>query len=88
MSLASPAIPEDPMLTPSRAALLGLSHLPLAACIIANSILFTKEQWGVVVMSNIGILSMVAIVRLACATWGAASVIRLYGIPWLCVTHW
>ncbi|KAM5531366.1 hypothetical protein V8D89_014959 [Ganoderma adspersum] len=53
-----------------------------------NSILFTREQWGVVMMSNVGILAMVAIVRLACITWGAASVIRLYGIPWLCVTHW
>ncbi|KAI1792372.1 fatty acid desaturase-domain-containing protein [Ganoderma leucocontextum] len=53
-----------------------------------NSILFTKEQWRVVMMSNLGILSMVAIVRLACITWGAASVIKLYGIPWLCVTHW
>ncbi|PIL29228.1 hypothetical protein GSI_09277 [Ganoderma sinense ZZ0214-1] len=53
-----------------------------------NSILFTREQWGVVMMSNVGILAMVAIVRLACITWGAASVIKLYGIPWLCVTHW
>lgn len=39
-------------------------------------------------MSNFGILAMIAIVRLACNTWGAAAVVKLYGIPWLSVTHW
>ena len=55
---------------------------------IANSIIFTKEQHRVVWVSNFGILAMIAIVRLACITWGAAAVVKLYGIPWLCVTHW
>ena len=54
----------------------------------ANSILFTKEQRHLVLMSNLGVLTMIALVRLACMTWGAAAVVKFYGIPWLCVTHW
>ncbi|OJT06852.1 Delta(12) fatty acid desaturase [Trametes pubescens] len=53
-----------------------------------NSVLFTKEQRDVVLISNLGILAMVWLVRLACQTWGAAAVLKFYGIPWLCVTHW
>ncbi|EJF61868.1 hypothetical protein DICSQDRAFT_146983 [Dichomitus squalens LYAD-421 SS1] len=53
-----------------------------------NSILFTEEQRHAVIISNIGILGMIALVRLASITWGAASVVKFYGIPWLCVTHW
>ncbi|KAI0718558.1 fatty acid desaturase-domain-containing protein [Cerioporus squamosus] len=53
-----------------------------------NSILFTREQRHLVIMSNLGILFMIASVRLACNAWGAASVAKFYGIPWLCVTHW
>ncbi|KAH9848684.1 linoleoyl phosphatidylcholine delta-12 acetylenase [Lenzites betulinus] len=53
-----------------------------------NSVLFTKEQRNVVLLSNVGILAIASLVRLACKTWGAAAVIKYYGIPWLCVTHW
>ena len=31
---------------------------------------------------------MIAIVRQACITYGAADVIKFYGIPWLLVSHW
>ncbi|KAI0753261.1 fatty acid desaturase-domain-containing protein [Daedaleopsis nitida] len=53
-----------------------------------DSVLFTKDQRHLIIISNFAILAMVALVRLACRTWGAASVVRFYGIPWLCVTHW
>ncbi|OBZ66909.1 Delta(12) fatty acid desaturase [Grifola frondosa] len=53
-----------------------------------NSILFNKSQRNVVIASNIGIAAMIALVRWACATWGASEVVKYYGIPWLCVTHW
>ncbi|OSC96493.1 linoleoyl phosphatidylcholine delta-12 acetylenase [Trametes coccinea BRFM310] len=53
-----------------------------------GSILFTKEQRNVVLISNAGIAAMILLVREACRTWGAAAVVKYYGIPWLCVTHW
>lgn len=54
----------------------------------ANSVLFTREQRDVVLVSNLGILATAWLVRLACQTYGAAAVLKFYGIPWLCVTHW
>ncbi|TFK21586.1 delta 12 fatty acid epoxygenase [Coprinopsis marcescibilis] len=53
-----------------------------------NSILFTKDQRNAVILSNIGIAAMVWGVSHASAVYGAAQVIKYYGIPWLCVTHW
>ncbi|KAH6892813.1 delta 12 fatty acid epoxygenase [Coprinopsis sp. MPI-PUGE-AT-0042] len=53
-----------------------------------NSILFTKEQRSAVIFSNIGIASMVWAVTLASSLVGGAQVVKFYGIPWLCVTHW
>ncbi|THH16377.1 hypothetical protein EW146_g4264 [Bondarzewia mesenterica] len=53
-----------------------------------NSVLFTKEQRNAVIISNFGIISMILGVQYACKTWGAAEVVKLYGIPWLLVTHW
>lgn len=55
---------------------------------IANSILFTKAQRGAVIMSNIGIAAMVWGVCHSSAIWGAGEVIKYYGLPWLCVSHW
>ncbi|CDO78053.1 hypothetical protein BN946_scf184616.g2 [Trametes cinnabarina] len=52
-----------------------------------GSVLFTKEQRDVVLISNAGITAMILLVREACLTWGAAAVVKYYGIPWLCVTH-
>jgi len=54
----------------------------------ANSILFTKAQRSVVIVSNIGIAAMVWGVSHASAVWGVSEVIKYYAIPWLCVTHW
>ncbi|KAG6828271.1 hypothetical protein H0H92_008578 [Tricholoma furcatifolium] len=55
---------------------------------LPNSILFTKAQRNAVIASNIGIAVMVWAVSSACSTYGIASVVKYYGIPWLEVTHW
>lgn len=69
--------------------LLDLLELRTNNCLDkANSILFTKEQRNAVIISNIGILSMIFGVYYACRVFGVPSVIKYYGIPWLCVTHW
>ncbi|KAG7095521.1 hypothetical protein E1B28_006259 [Marasmius oreades] len=53
-----------------------------------TSILFTKEQRNVVMMSNIGIAAMIYSVSLASSMYGFWEVVKFYGIPWLAVTHW
>ncbi|KAJ7595190.1 fatty acid desaturase-domain-containing protein [Mycena floridula] len=53
-----------------------------------NSILFTKTQRNVVIMSNLGIAAMVWGVTYASNLYGAWEVVKYYGIPWLCVSHW
>ncbi|PBK92502.1 linoleoyl phosphatidylcholine delta-12 acetylenase [Armillaria gallica] len=53
-----------------------------------SSILFKPEQRNAVILSNIGIGSMVFLVSVAVRRWGWWNVIALYGIPWLEVTHW
>lgn len=53
-----------------------------------NSILFTKAQRNVVILSNLGIAFMVWAVVYGSTTYGTWNVIRYYGIPWLEVSHW
>ncbi|KZT74047.1 hypothetical protein DAEQUDRAFT_682821 [Daedalea quercina L-15889] len=53
-----------------------------------KSVLFTRRQRDAVILSNIGIASMVWAVTEATRMWGASEVIKYYGIPWLLVTHW
>ncbi|KAK2467517.1 hypothetical protein APHAL10511_000372 [Amanita phalloides] len=53
-----------------------------------NSSLFTKEQRGGVILSNVAIAIMLCILSDACSAFGATQVIKYYGIPWLMVTHW
>ncbi|OSX62627.1 hypothetical protein POSPLADRAFT_1140701 [Postia placenta MAD-698-R-SB12] len=53
-----------------------------------NSALFYKHQYYNIVVSDLGILVMTIIVFHAGETWGAAKVMKLYGAPWLLVTHW
>ncbi|CAL1704006.1 unnamed protein product [Somion occarium] len=53
-----------------------------------NSILFTKAQRNQVILSNLGLLFMAWVVKLACAKWHPIEVIKYYGIPWLLVSHW
>ncbi|KAJ7336803.1 fatty acid desaturase-domain-containing protein [Mycena albidolilacea] len=53
-----------------------------------SSILFTKGQRRAVIISNLGLFIMVCAVREAVVMYGAKSVIKYYGIPWLAVTHW
>jgi len=53
-----------------------------------NSILFTKAQRNAVILSNIGIGSMVLGITYASFVYGVANVIKYYGLPWLEVSHW
>ncbi|KAJ6471091.1 fatty acid desaturase-domain-containing protein [Mycena vitilis] len=53
-----------------------------------NSILFTKAQQRAVIISNLGLLVMGLAVQKAVSIYGAAQVVKYYGIPWLAVTHW
>ncbi|TFY70490.1 hypothetical protein EVG20_g2522 [Dentipellis fragilis] len=53
-----------------------------------RSILFTQKQRDVVIASNLGIAAMILGVQWACTRFGATAVLKYYGIPWLCVTHW
>ncbi|KAK6978222.1 tRNA-dihydrouridine(47) synthase [NAD(P)(+)] [Favolaschia claudopus] len=52
------------------------------------SIIFTKAQKNAVIMSNIGLLSMIAILYAASQIFSFADVVKFYGVPWLLVTHW
>ncbi|KAK0490029.1 fatty acid desaturase-domain-containing protein [Armillaria luteobubalina] len=53
-----------------------------------SSIIFTRSQRNVVILSNIGMVSMVFITTSICAKYGLWNVWRYYGIPWLEVNHW
>src|ERR1700761_2899445 len=50
--------------------------------------MFTPTQRNAVLMSNVGILGMMAACYYAKALFGVMPVLKLYGIPWLLVTHW
>ncbi|KAJ7224124.1 fatty acid desaturase-domain-containing protein [Mycena pura] len=53
-----------------------------------NAIMFTPTQRNAVLMSNVGILGMMAACYYAKTLFGVMPVLKLYGIPWLLVTHW
>ncbi|KAF8069221.1 fatty acid desaturase-domain-containing protein [Lyophyllum atratum] len=53
-----------------------------------NSILFMNSQRNAVIMSNLGISSVILILRHASSVYGFSEVVKYYGIPWLLVTHW
>ncbi|KAG8766811.1 hypothetical protein FRC12_006633, partial [Ceratobasidium sp. 428] len=53
-----------------------------------NSIIFNKSHRRAVILSNYGILTMILIVYWSCQKYGAISVLKYYGIPWLAVSHW
>ena len=40
------------------------------------------------ILSNVGVLSAVLCLILACNQWGCGTVFKIYGIPWLIVNHW
>lgn len=56
--------------------------------LIATAVIFDKSQRHLIVLSDIGLLIMGLLVKAACDSWGAATVFKLYGIPWLLVSHW
>ncbi|KAF5368960.1 hypothetical protein D9758_003062 [Tetrapyrgos nigripes] len=53
-----------------------------------SSILFAPSQRHLVVLSNIGMLTMAYLVWVASKEYGAGEVAKYYGIPWLGVSHW
>lgn len=53
-----------------------------------NAVIFTPSQWKVVVLSDLGIGFMIWVYYALCSTWGAITVFKYYGIPWLMVTNW
>ncbi|KAI0346215.1 hypothetical protein BDW22DRAFT_1342467 [Trametopsis cervina] len=53
-----------------------------------TAVIFDKSQRHLIVLSDIGLLIMGLLVKAACDNWGAATVFKLYGIPWLLVSHW
>ncbi|CAK5266776.1 unnamed protein product [Mycena citricolor] len=53
-----------------------------------NATMFTASQaWGVV-LSDLGLVLAFYLLRLACLHFGVSTVVKIYGIPWLLVTHW
>ncbi|KAJ7628803.1 fatty acid desaturase-domain-containing protein [Roridomyces roridus] len=53
-----------------------------------SSIIFNKNQRNAVIMSNIGLLSMIALLVVSGQVWSSAAVVKYYLIPWIGVTHW
>jgi len=53
-----------------------------------NSVLFTQDQRGLVMISNIGIGFMIWGVWKSCRIWGLTDTFKYYGVPWLLVSHW
>ncbi|KAI0087787.1 fatty acid desaturase-domain-containing protein [Irpex rosettiformis] len=53
-----------------------------------SSILFSKSQRHLVIMSNIGMILAGCCLGYACNKWGSITVFKYYGIPWLFLNHW
>ena len=64
------------------------SDWPFCALSSANSVLFTKGQRHLVIISNVGIAVMLCGISYSVSLFGLSAVIKYYGIPWLAVTHW
>ncbi|KAJ7212530.1 fatty acid desaturase-domain-containing protein [Mycena pura] len=53
-----------------------------------NAVMFNKGQGWAVIMSNLGLIGMGVFLYNLCTTFGSLPVLKLYGVPWLLVTHW
>ncbi|KAJ7813125.1 linoleoyl phosphatidylcholine delta-12 acetylenase [Mycena olivaceomarginata] len=53
-----------------------------------NAVMFSPRQRNAVIISDLGILAMMLLAFYACKTFGVGQIIKLYGIPWLSLTHW
>ncbi|KAJ7681021.1 fatty acid desaturase-domain-containing protein [Mycena polygramma] len=53
-----------------------------------NAVMFSKGQGKAVIMSNLGLAGMGYLIYYMCQKFGAMNVLKLYGVPWLLVTHW
>lgn len=50
--------------------------------------MFTRGQGNAVIMSNLGLIGMGVFLYALCSRFGTGAVMKLYGVPWLLVTHW
>ena len=55
---------------------------------LAGSIIFNNSHFWDVLVSDIGILSVLALIVAATRAYGFGNVVKYYGIPWMQVTHW
>ncbi|KAJ7160432.1 fatty acid desaturase-domain-containing protein [Mycena filopes] len=53
-----------------------------------NAIMFTKSQAPAVILSNLGLLATSLLIYFSSLHYTFPLVLKLYGIPWLLVTHW
>ncbi|KAL6302048.1 fatty acid desaturase-domain-containing protein [Sparassis latifolia] len=53
-----------------------------------NCVLFTKNQRSLIIISDLGILFMMYILKRTYEAWGATTTFKVYGVPWFCVSHW
>ncbi|KAJ7761787.1 fatty acid desaturase-domain-containing protein [Mycena metata] len=53
-----------------------------------KAVMFTKGQGNAVIMSNLGLVGMGVLLYALCSRFGTGAVVKLYGVPWLLVTHW
>jgi omega-6 fatty acid desaturase (delta-12 desaturase) len=53
-----------------------------------DSPLYKKEQLPLVVLSDIGVISMIAILAIGGYFFGSVEMLRLYVVPYLWVNHW
>jgi fatty acid desaturase len=67
----------------------GQRHYPAGSSHFnPESKFFRKSQARLVRISTLGICVMSITVLIACMQYGASQVWRLYGIPWMLVSHW
>jgi len=60
----------------------GTSHF------IPSSVMFNPDQWGQIIISDIGVVLWLAAIFYSINTFGFFEVFRLYLIPYLWVNHW
>ena len=54
----------------------------------ARSIIFNNSHFWDVLVSDVGMLSALALLFYASRTYGFGNVVKYYGIPWMQVNHW
>lgn len=53
-----------------------------------DSVFYKKAELGLIMLSDVGVLAMIAGLVWAGQVWGSWNVIVLWGVPWLWVNNW